>query len=119
MLVLSRKPDESLIVGDITVTVTKIEDLSVTVTMSAGAPFPAATDTEVEAAKQASTELIVEPKSEWSFVIERDRFVAFGDNCVLSLVDVRGDKVRLGVDAPRHVPVHRKEVYDAIQRQPK
>ena len=32
------------------------------------------------------------------------------------VVEIRGDKVRLGVEAPREVPVHRNEVYDAIQR---
>jgi carbon storage regulator len=32
------------------------------------------------------------------------------------VVEIRGDKVRLGVEAPREVPVHRREVYDAIQR---
>ncbi len=33
------------------------------------------------------------------------------------VVEIRGDKVRLGVEAPKKVPVHRREVYDAIQRQ--
>lgn len=33
------------------------------------------------------------------------------------VVDIRGDKVRLGVVAPKEVPVHRREVYDAIKRQ--
>jgi carbon storage regulator len=33
------------------------------------------------------------------------------------VVDIRGDKVRLGITAPAHIPVHRKEVYEAIQRE--
>ena len=33
------------------------------------------------------------------------------------VIEIRGDKVRLGVDAPKEVPVHRKEVYEAIRRQ--
>ena len=37
-----------------------------------------------------------------------------GDNIVITVVDVEGDRVRIGVDAPRDVSVHRKEVYDAI-----
>lgn len=33
----------------------------------------------------------------------------------VTIVDIRGDKVRIGIAAPRDVPVHRKEVYDAIK----
>jgi carbon storage regulator len=41
-----------------------------------------------------------------------------GENQVrLMIVEMRGDKVRLGIDADRSVPVHRKEVYDAIERE--
>ncbi len=39
-----------------------------------------------------------------------------GDDIVLTIVDIRGDKVRLGIEAPSNVPVHRREVYEAIQR---
>ena len=40
-----------------------------------------------------------------------------GDDIVITIVGVRGDKVRLGISAPAHVPVHRREVYDAIKRE--
>lgn len=40
-----------------------------------------------------------------------------GDEIVITIVDIRGDKVRLGIDAPSSLPVHRQEVYDAIQRE--
>jgi len=40
-----------------------------------------------------------------------------GDNVEITIVDVRGDKVRLGIVAPREVSVHRKEVYDAIKKE--
>ena len=47
----------------------------------------------------------------------RDEQIMIGDNIVITLVDIRGDKVRLGIDAPREMSVHRKEVYEAIQRE--
>jgi carbon storage regulator len=40
-----------------------------------------------------------------------------GDNVEITIVDVRGDKVRLGITAPKEIPVHRREVYEAIQRE--
>lgn len=48
---------------------------------------------------------------------QRDESVVIGDNIVITIVDIRGDKVRLGIDAPTEVPVHRREVYEAIQRE--
>ena len=42
--------------------------------------------------------------------------IVINDNIVVTLIDIRGDKVRLGFDAPKDIPVHRKEVYDAIQQ---
>lgn len=48
---------------------------------------------------------------------QRDESIIIGDNIVITVVDIRGDKVRLGIDAPKEVPVHRQEVYDAIQRE--
>jgi carbon storage regulator len=48
---------------------------------------------------------------------QRDESIIIGDNIVVTVVDVRGDKVRLGIEAPREVSVHRREVYEAIQRE--
>lgn len=48
---------------------------------------------------------------------QRDESIMIGDNIVLTVVDIRGDKVRLGIDAPKEIPVHRQEVYDAIQKE--
>ena len=47
----------------------------------------------------------------------RDETIMIGDDVEITVVDIRGDKVRLGINAPSHIPVHRKEVYDAIKRE--
>ncbi|MFO0819334.1 MAG: carbon storage regulator CsrA [Pirellulales bacterium] len=47
----------------------------------------------------------------------RDESIIIGDDIVVTIVDIRGDKVRLGINAPQDVPVHRQEVYEAIQRE--
>ena len=48
---------------------------------------------------------------------QRDESIIIGDDVVVTIVDIRGDKVRLGIDAPTEIPVHRREVYEAIQRE--
>ncbi len=48
---------------------------------------------------------------------QRDETIMIGDTIEITVVDVRGDKVRLGITAPTSVAVHRKEVYEAIQRE--
>lgn len=47
----------------------------------------------------------------------RDESIMIGDDIVVTIVDIRGDKVRLGIEAPSAIPVHRQEVYEAIQRE--
>ncbi|MDY7011475.1 MAG: carbon storage regulator CsrA [Planctomycetota bacterium] len=48
---------------------------------------------------------------------QRDQTIMIGDDVEITIVDIRGEKVRLGISAPAHIPVHRKEVYDAIRRE--
>ncbi len=48
---------------------------------------------------------------------QKDESIMVGDDVEITIVDVRGDKVRLGITAPKSIPVHRKEVYEAIQRE--
>jgi len=48
---------------------------------------------------------------------QRDETIMIGDDVEVTVVDIRGDKVRLGITAPREIQVHRKEVYDAIKRE--
>jgi carbon storage regulator len=47
----------------------------------------------------------------------KDESIIVGDNVEIKIVDVRGNKVRLGITAPREVTVHRKEIYEAIQKE--
>lgn len=48
---------------------------------------------------------------------QRDESIMIGDDVVITIVDIRGDKVRIGINAPTRIPVHRQEVYEAIQRE--
>ena len=48
---------------------------------------------------------------------QRNETIVIGDDIEITIVDIRGEKVRLGINAPAHIPVHRKEVYDAIKRE--
>ena len=48
---------------------------------------------------------------------QRDETIMIGDEIEITIVDIRGDKVRLGINAPRTIHVHRKEVYEAIRRE--
>lgn len=47
---------------------------------------------------------------------KRDEQIVIGDSIIITVVEIRGDKVRLGIEAPAHVSVHRREVYDAIRQ---
>lgn len=48
---------------------------------------------------------------------ERDQQIYIGDDVVITIVDIRGNKVRIGVTAAKDRPVHRREVYGAIKRE--
>ena len=93
-----------------------------------------ATGTNSALAIATRTEVVTEPESidVWSLDAvhtregvlqmlvlsrQRDESIIIGDNIVITIVDIRGDKVRLGIEAPKEVPVHRQEVYEAIQRE--
>lgn len=47
---------------------------------------------------------------------KKNESIYIGDDIKIVVVEIRGDKVRLGIDAPQGVPVHRQEVYEAIRR---
>ena len=48
---------------------------------------------------------------------QRDETIMIGDDIEVTVVDIRGDKVRLGINAPKEIGVHRKEIYDSIRRE--
>ena len=48
---------------------------------------------------------------------QKDESIMIGDDVEITIVDVRGGKVRLGITAPKDISVHRREIYDAIQRE--
>lgn len=48
---------------------------------------------------------------------KKNESIIIRDDIVVTVVDIRGDKVRLGIEAPSNVSVHRQEVYEAIQRE--
>ncbi|MHC4371710.1 MAG: carbon storage regulator CsrA [Planctomycetota bacterium] len=47
---------------------------------------------------------------------KKNETLVIGDNISVVVIEIRGDKVRLGIEAPKEIPVHRQEVYDAIHR---
>ena len=47
----------------------------------------------------------------------RDESIMIGDNIKITIVDIRGENVRLGIDCPKVIPVHRQEVYDSIKKE--
>ena len=47
---------------------------------------------------------------------KKNESIVINNDITIVVVEIRGDKVRLGIEAPKEVPVHRREVYDAIKR---
>jgi carbon storage regulator len=47
---------------------------------------------------------------------KKNESIVINNDITIVVVEIRGDKVRLGVEAPKEVPVHRREVYDAVRR---
>jgi len=48
---------------------------------------------------------------------KRNQSIIIGDNIEITIVDIHGEQVKLGITAPRTIPVHRKELYEEIQRE--
>jgi carbon storage regulator len=50
---------------------------------------------------------------------KKNESIVINSNITIIIVDIRGDKVRLGITAPKEVPVHRREIYEALKRNEK
>ena len=72
---------------------------------------PSASEQRLTAAEEESDMLVLSR--------QRDETIMIGDDIEITIVDIRGDKVRIGISAPTEIPVHRKEVYEAIRRENK
>ena len=48
---------------------------------------------------------------------KKNESIVINNDITIVVVEIRGDKVRLGVEAPKEIPVHRREVYEAIKRE--
>lgn len=134
MLVLSRKIDESIMIGDaVRITVVDVHGDKVRLGIMAPKEIPVHRREVYDAmqreqAKFGEIKLEKTPISLFQgplpkrkppgLVLSRakDESIMIGDDVEVSIVDVRGDKVRLGIVCPREPAVHREEVYDAIQR---
>ncbi|MGZ0168028.1 MAG: carbon storage regulator CsrA [Planctomycetales bacterium] len=47
---------------------------------------------------------------------KKNEKIVINDSIVITIVDVRGDRVRIGIDAPRDIPIHRQEIHEAIEK---
>jgi carbon storage regulator len=64
-----------------------------------------------------TTRLSVQGRTMLVLSRKKDEKIIIGDNITVMVIEIRGDKVRLGIEAPKEVTVHRQEVYDAIKRE--
>ncbi len=119
MLVLSRKMNEHIIIND---------DIAVTVLRFTGASvrlgIRAPGDTRVLRLEISGPEAEIKPlegdeihKGDGMLVLSRrrDEAIRIGPWITITVVEVRGDKVRLGIEAPKEFPVHRNEVYAQVR----
>lgn len=48
---------------------------------------------------------------------KRDESIIIGDDVIITVVDIKGEQVKIGISAPKNVSIHRKEIYEAIQQE--
>ncbi len=117
MLVLSRKRDEKIVIGAGQIVLTIIEVRRDKVRIGIWAPQFGVVRSEV---LEDGMRPGPPPPSDGTGLLvlsrKKDEKILIGDNVDIMVVDIQGDKVRLGIEAPRDVTVHREEVYIAIQK---
>ena len=135
MLVLSRMKDESVMIGDeIEITIVGVRCDKVRLGIAAPKQMPVYRREMYDAIQREKSQGGAisagspggirgkSPRARGAMMVvsrEKDESIMIGDDVEITIVDVRGDKVRLGITAPRSIAVHRKEVYEAIQREKK
>jgi carbon storage regulator len=104
MLVLTRQEDESIVIGD-------------GIELMVGHVGGGTAELQIDAPSGVSVTKDGEPYNRSGEDLYRDEVVDVGKDVTVIVVDIRGDRVRLGIEAPGEIPVHRREVFEAIQRE--
>lgn len=117
MLVLSRKKDESIIIGDsINVVVVDIRGDKIRLGISSPSETPVYRSESPPSDEARSFRAYGgDPSGMIVFSRKKNESVCIGNDIEIVVVDIRGDKVRFGIEFPKDVAVHRQEVYDAIK----
>lgn len=116
MLTLSRKKDEGIVIGDaIFVTIADIRGDKVQFAIKAPLEIPIHRQEVYEENMQEN----VSQRNEMLVVISRKRneSIVIGRNTIITVIDIRGDKMRIGIEVPKETPIHRQEVYEAVQKE--
>jgi carbon storage regulator CsrA len=114
MLVITRKPDQAVVIGD-EIQLTIIEVLSIGVLVE----VQATPETRVEWKTKEGRRRHRWSNEDASFymVLDRRGRISFDRTVHVTLIDIRTEKARLGVEAPRDIPVHRKEIHESTGRE--
>lgn len=120
MLVLSRQRDQSIMIGDgIEITVVDIRAEKVRLGIKAPLEIPVHRKEIYDAQKDSKDGAVTSlAKGKGTLVLSRavDQVIMIGDDIEIMVVDIRGEKVRLGTTAPSSVAIHRREVFDSIKK---
>lgn len=118
MLVLSRKQIEEIVIGDNKFVIQVLDIRNGVARLRIKAPSDVPVDREEirRLHTYSPRQLEAGRTSAPIFSRRKDEKIIIGDNISIKVVEIRGDKVRLGIEAPRDISVHRREVYDEIKR---